>query len=292
LKDTDSNEYVSADLHTFIKNKFIQMRNNKMLEEHPDLELTKFSPEIDWKASLWPIHGNNDKHESLTKFQYKLKSKTLLTPALRFQRNISSKNLPVPLDSQCTVCNNSAQDADLTHIFTQCTVASEHNKVLWDLLKPIQDTVQLSTQQSWITINQESLKCNKVNTIIELGDDDWDTTFGDLGYIPSFVTKQLNPEQLHELRICIANSRHNLWKDYWNKAIKFAQIQQTSHSACTSTPATPPSVGEPPPSSGQHTQSVVVISPSLDLLEVDSGASNIYIRKKTQTTLSKFFKKL
>jgi hypothetical protein len=147
LKDTNSNEYASAeDLHTFVKNKYNEIREKQMLEEHPELELTKFSPEVDWQSSIWPIsknvdNNNNNNCDSLLKFQYKLKSGTLLTPAIRFQRGVSSTNLPVLSDSMCKVCNHTTQEADLAHIFSHCTIAAEHNNKLWNELTSINKTI-------------------------------------------------------------------------------------------------------------------------------------------------------
>src|SRR5689334_1475288 len=77
LKDLDSKEYASADLHTFVKIKYQKQMEKQLLEDHTELETTKFNPEVNWTASLWPIHDKknvNDDH--LLKFQYKLKNNT------------------------------------------------------------------------------------------------------------------------------------------------------------------------------------------------------------------------
>src|SRR5687767_6659911 len=65
LKDTSNGNYASGDLHQFVKCKLADNREKLLLEDHPDLELTKFCPEVDWTASTWPISNTKLINDSL-----------------------------------------------------------------------------------------------------------------------------------------------------------------------------------------------------------------------------------
>src|SRR4051794_36018950 len=116
-----------------------------MLEEHPELELTKFSAEVDWPASSWPIQNRTNVEGSLIAFQYKIKSNSLMTPLRVHEQSLNTaqtpdiENLPGP---ECIVCKHSTQMADLEHIFTYCTVAHEHNQKLLQDIQALQQTLE------------------------------------------------------------------------------------------------------------------------------------------------------
>ncbi len=170
-----------------------------MLEEHPELETTKFSPEVDWNASMWPVNQKNMKNSSnqVCAFQYKLKSQSLLTPARYLERQTAPKNISLTTDT-CVVCKHPTQKADLQHIFSHCTVAGQHNQQLW---KDIQGMFQDSPvdHQPWFSTHdwQDS---DQYDEMLEIGDTCWQASLGDLGYIPKAVTSCLSKEDSEVLQ--------------------------------------------------------------------------------------------
>lgn len=57
MKDTATQKYATADMHHYVKNKMARNREIQMHEDHSELELTKFSAEVDWSASIWSMQS-------------------------------------------------------------------------------------------------------------------------------------------------------------------------------------------------------------------------------------------
>jgi hypothetical protein len=272
LKDTDTNDYASADMHSFLTNIFKRNRRNQQLEDHSELENSKFSPEVDWNASIWPISDKHNTNDKLLYFQYKLKTDSLATPAKRFYRQTATKNVPTLTNASCPVCLHPTQEADTAHIFSHCTVAQEHNKNLWESLLPLIQTTQ-SNPLPWFTVED-----NNTQNTMKMGDSEWSISQGDLGYIPTHISQLLNKETYALVQTEVAESRHKLWKDYWSKYI---QILKTSPNITPSTSATP--TGDPPPGQAQPGCLLTLDAPLQNGMD---GGSN----KKRQATIKDFFK--
>jgi hypothetical protein len=289
LKNTETSEYASADISSFIKTKLNKIRCEKMLEEHPELEVTKFSPEVDWSRSVYPLHTKHTKEfDHLVSFQYKLKSNSLLTPARHSERKTTPKGVK-EITKSCVVCNHPTQDADINHIFSHCTVAYEHNAQLWNDLQ--QNLVDAPLNLApWITLESTESTFNgdtEVDDTVELGDTLWQTSLGDLGYIPKIVTNSVSKSQSEIIQSLTLLSRHSLWKDYWKKTIQILKTQQIiAPPLLSSSPA-----GEPPDPSGQL-QATPVPATTLDSgsLGTDDMHGGLQLRKK-QTKLTQFFNK-
>jgi hypothetical protein len=276
LKDNDTNEYASSNISAFIKDKYIQIQNEQLLEEHPELETTKFSPEIDWKASTWPIGDKTTTNDKLCSFQYKLKCETLQTPLKQQQQH---QNEATTTTSQCLICLNPSQEPDITHIFSHCTLAIQHNTELWTTIQS--QIAPLKTP--WFNTTEDSTEHTKFTKLSK--DLQWQLTLGDLGYIPAHITKTLNKEQYHKLQSITAESRYTLWKEYWKTStqIKLTKSNNIIH------PSSPP-VGEPPPFSGnQQTLSVDLVT-GTPLASTGRGQTQTLIKK--QSKLTTFFTKL
>jgi exonuclease III len=288
LKNTETSEYASAAVSLFVKTKLNTTRCAKMLEEHPELEITKFSPEVDWDRSVYPLQAKQTKvPDHLVSFQYKLKSNSLLTPARHVERQTTPKGITT-IPQSCVVCNHPTEDADLTHIFSHCTVAYEHNTQLWkDIHEKLEDTPL--NLPPWISLeptensSEESNSDTEEDDTVGLGDTLWQTSLGDLGYIPKIVTNSISKSQSEIIQSLTLSSRYTLWKDYWKKATQILKYQQSMTSP-SSSPSSP--TGDPPDPSRQQQ---ALVSATLDSGSGKDGACGEQQLKKKQTKLTQFF---
>jgi hypothetical protein len=172
---------------------------------------------------------------------------------------------------------NLSQEPDITHIFSHCTLAIQHNTELWTTIQS--QIAPLKTP--WFNVPENSTEHTKFTKLSK--DLQWQLTLGDLGYIPAHITQTLNKEQYHKLQSITAESRYTLWKEYWKTTnqIKLTKSNNIIH------PSSPP-VGEPPPFSGnQQTLSVDLVTGTLT--STGRGRAQTFIKK--QSKLTTFFKK-
>lgn len=163
LKDIHNCTYASADTNSFVKTILNRIRIEEMLADHPELELTKFSPETDWNASIWPLNDKANHNNKLISFQYKLKSETLMTPARRFIFQTETKSIPKLQSAQCPVCKHPTEEADIQHIFSSCTVAARHNKSLWQSIQSLLQEHNCPSKP-WFTTETEGIREQKAQT--------------------------------------------------------------------------------------------------------------------------------
>ena len=188
------------------------------LADHPEIELTKLSQEIDWNSSIWPIKNKNIHFSPVENFQYKLKTQALITPQIRYQSNYATDTISQLTSPICLICN-SEEDADLEHIFSKCTVAMQYNTKLWIDLQNIPGN---DFTQPWFTVQNNGKIFAKA---------EWNLLLGDQGYIPSAITSK-TVNAIQEI-LCqkVAESRHALWKDYWSKFIALSNVLPTEGSS-------------------------------------------------------------
>lgn len=105
----------------------------------------------------------------------------------------------------------------------------------------------------------------------------WKLELGDLGYLPSQITKQLSSKDRYKLAEIVALSRHSLWTDYWKQFIAILKTTQTS--------PTPPSTTTNNNNMGENGLVVQQVAP-------DTPSSTPSKLKNSQRTLHSFFKKL
>jgi hypothetical protein len=207
LRNTETGDIHSDALKLTVRQQLLDRVIADYRADHPELELTEFSPEIDWRMSMWPLLDKTIHNSSLQNFQYKLKQHILLTPLDRFNRNLSTKNIPAPKTPLCPVCLHTTEEANIEHIFGHCTVSQEHNLNLWNdissLFPPLADTT------CWFSLEDNQMQDNTSTK--------WQTSHGNVGYIPSRVTNLLSKEESQQIAELIAESRHYLWQDYWSK---------------------------------------------------------------------------
>ena len=183
-------------------------------EDHSEMEYTQRSPEISWNNSIWPINVPHNHNIGLNNFQYKLKNETLVTPARRYFEQTVSKKIPVPENELCPVCKHPTQKADTAHIFGNCIVASEHNLKLWTTLK--NQHSELQSTPCWFIVSENNNNNNNNNNSgqTDFKAANWDAHLGNIGYIPTRIANKLDKEQQIKMAQTIAESRHELWKDY------------------------------------------------------------------------------
>jgi hypothetical protein len=184
LRNTETGDIHSDALKLTVRQQLMYRVIADYRADHPELELTEFSPEINWRMSMWPLLDKTIHNSSLQNFQYKLKQHILLTPLDRFNRNLSTKNIPAPKAPLCPVCLHTTEEANIEHIFGHCTVAQEHNLNLWNdvssLFPPLATTC-------WFFLED--------NQIQDSTSTKWQTSHGNVRYIPSQVTNLLSKER-------------------------------------------------------------------------------------------------
>jgi hypothetical protein len=216
VKHNPTHEIGTSAINHFIKHHQKEELLKEYLADHPDIEITKLSKEIDWISSIYPINNKRIHHHKSENFQYKLKTGVLTTPKIRFEQGKISTHIPALDSPTCPVCN-SEEEADTTHIFTHCTVATQHNNQLWQDLTNIPGN---TFDVPWFT----------VTNMQPFNRQDWNVHMGDEGYIPSAITHGLCIDIKDVLCQKVLESRHNLWKDYWKKFVTLIQTSQTTHS--------------------------------------------------------------
>ena len=276
LKDIKKNEYASSDLNSFLKQILSRKRNEEMLLDHPELESTKFSPEINWNASTWPLGDKKSGNDKLISFQYKLKSESL-TPARRHAFQAESKRIPKLNSAKCIVCKHPTQKADMQHIFSSCTVAFTHNTQLWNDIQRCYKHNKVEICEPWFCLHQNHT--GNTNTTESEQNQAWQKQHGNTGYIPASVTSVLPKSMISELQATVAQSRFELWKDYWKNYIEL--LQTPSNSASSPGSNTFPA-GEPPPALQQNQSAANTTS-----IQSEEATHN----NKKQTTLFNFFSK-
>ena len=196
-----------------------------------------FSPEVDWQMSVWPICERNNHDSQSTNFQYKIKNETLLTPAMRYYENITTTNIPKPQNPMCPVCNNENEEADITHIFGNCRVATQQNKLLWENIVSMLPQV---IDKPWFTIDNNNLKRDNL----------WDKQLGNIGYIPKSVSELLTTAELKEtLPRLVKESKQTIWTEYWKcyvETLKNKNTDNNSNILPTQENALPPKDSSPP----------------------------------------------
>jgi hypothetical protein len=217
-------EYICCNLSRSVKSYLLDQLNQTYLTDHPELESTRYNPEIDWKASIWPINDKSlHEYQKLENFQYKLKTNSLLTPAERFHSNIASPNIPIPDNPMCPICKQTEHEATTDHIFGQCTVAKEQNAKTWD--KIIQKLPDLNETGPWF-----SYYGNQLNKKFKTGY--WETVHRNKVYIPKKVLAKLNKESKITIQKIIAKTRYKIWTKYWEQYIQMLpkndQLDQTT----------------------------------------------------------------
>jgi hypothetical protein len=217
LHNEQAQTYMCCNMSKSIKQHLTDTMNGTYLEDHPELELTRFNSEINWQASVWPIKNKNyHNHPKIDNFQYKLKTNSLLTPADRFHLQIDSTKLPTPTIPFCSVCQKVEEEADIKHIFSNCTIAQTENNEMW--VKIAKKIPELENIGVWFSYSGE-LQHNEFKA------GHWKKINGNYGYIPSRILHKLSKENKRKLTKIVAKSRYNIWIQYWKK---YKEIIQTS----------------------------------------------------------------
>src|SRR5687768_15336284 len=126
-------------------------------------------------------------------------------------------------------CKHPTQTADTAHIFGNCIVASEHNFKLWTKLK--NQHIELQSAPCWFTVSENNNNNNSNQADFKTAN--WDAYLGNIGYIPTRIVSKLDKEQQAKIAQAVAESRHELWKDYWTKYVQLLSTTSSSNTAST-----------------------------------------------------------
>ena len=190
--------------------------------------------DINWQESIWPIGYNINQHKQLQNFQHKLKQRLIPTRQHMSDRikywsirnkwpnNINKyqkKKLQIKYaDPHCLHCRQTTNTniiSNTNHVFTECSIAKEHNANLQkDILNIINKKRRFKIRKErvawWFTTE---------TTPLDFGEEEekkmgkFDKIDGDQGYIPKHLRKYLDKL-----------SGDKISDEMYNKIIKLIQL--------------------------------------------------------------------
>ena len=206
-----------------------------------------------------------------------MKTHQLLTLHVCKEQQITFKTLEIA-EEHCIVCNDEESIPDETHIFSRCIVAAQENNTLWN--KVCKEIPELQQEQTWFTTEN-----NSKSSLLT-----WTNELGDTGHIPTRVTKMLNKETQKKLAEMIVESRLNLWNQYWKHYRTLTNTDENASS--TKNSQHPNTLGDPPPDANSNLELAATQENSGGLGGGKEGNLGEEQRRKKQTTLTNYFRKV